>query len=182
MLRLRLLERLRFCDRLRFSGRLRLRDAVALPRERGRRDCDCDDRLRLPELLELEERLRRLREDELTVRGLRLLDRPPVERRERELLPRRSRECEDPVERERRELRWPASLREDCCREDGCEVWRDLRLRPFAPDLFRRVTSLLKLLRSPRAVSSCTMSARLLSSNFSSHSSQPISESDCSPL
>src|SRR3989449_6333539 len=45
-----------------------------------------------------------------------------------------------------------------------------------------RLTSLLKLLISPLAVSSCTISARFLSSKLSNHSSQEISSRDSPPL
>jgi hypothetical protein len=45
-----------------------------------------------------------------------------------------------------------------------------------------RLMILLKLLRWPLAVRSCTSSARLFSSNFSKNSSQAISSSEFSPL
>jgi hypothetical protein len=45
-----------------------------------------------------------------------------------------------------------------------------------------RETSLLKLLRWPRAVLSCTSSARPRSSNFSNQSFQSMCSSDCCPL
>jgi hypothetical protein len=59
--------------------------------------------------------------------------------------------------------------------------------RPLARRLlfvvaFSRPTSLLKLLCSPPAVSSCTSSARLLSSNFSNQSSQSMRCSESAPL
>ncbi len=62
--------------------------------------------------------------------------------------------------------------------------WRRLaRLSPSSrARAVSRPISLLKLLRSPPAVSSCTSSASLLSSNFWNQSSQSIGSSDCAPL
>jgi len=54
-------------------------------------------------------------------------------------------------------------------------------LRPLSSAL-SRLTSLLKLLCWPRAVWSCTSSARLRSSNFWNQSSHDISSSDPAPL
>lgn len=57
------------------------------------------------------------------------------------------------------------------------------RREPFpAARAVSRDTSLLKLLRSPRAVRSCTRSAKPRSSNLPNHSSQSICSRDCCPL
>jgi hypothetical protein len=62
--------------------------------------------------------------------------------------------------------------------------WRRLaRLSPSSRACaVSRPISLLKLLCSPPAVSSCTSSASLLSSNFSNQSFHSMGSSDCAPL
>jgi hypothetical protein len=78
------------------------------------------------------------------------------------------------------ELLLRLALRDDLAR---AVVRLLLRLPFFLPCWpVRRLISLLKLLCAPPAVSSCTSSARLLSSNFSKNSSHEISSSDSAPL
>jgi hypothetical protein len=99
------------------------------------------------------------------------------------------------AEREPPEERAVRLDREEDCRvedffEDALPEREPLReaLRPRPPTEFStssavsRLTILLKLLRSPPAVSSWYSSARLCSSNLLNHSSQPISSSDPAPL
>jgi hypothetical protein len=92
------------------------------------------------------------------------------------------------------ELRVPDAARDreavEREREDAArvpELRRELTLRvarrlPPVALAFSRPTSLLKLLFCPRAVWSCTSSARLLSSNFSNQSSHSMASSESAPL
>jgi hypothetical protein len=117
---------------------------------------------------------------DLSLRPELLLLRPPAERRlevpdaERRRDPLLERVVRvEPVPRveprlERPVRPWERSFRSSCI----C----------FLSSAVSRLTSLLKLLCCPRAVWTCTSSARLLSSNFWSHSSQSTDCSESWPL
>jgi hypothetical protein len=75
--------------------------------------------------------------------------------------------------------------RDDVAREPAPRREVPLRLARRLPPpafAFSRPTSLLKLLFCPRAVWSCTSSARLLSSNLSNQSSHSMDSSESAPL
>jgi hypothetical protein len=154
---------------------VRLLEARAVRAERSLRSLEAPARLARADedRLELVEAARRERlpedRDEAELR-LWAREEPPVDEARRE--PPR----DDPDAAARRAV--PPAVP-----EDRRPSWRLARLSPAARfSAVSRPISLLKLLAPPLASSSCTSKARLLSSNFWNHSSQPMCSSDCSPL
>jgi hypothetical protein len=91
----------------------------------------------------------------------------------------------EPPDEELRELLDAVREPRDEAREPLDDERLPLLLPERAPEelsTLSRLTSLLKLLRWPPAVSSCTIRAKLFSSNFSNHSSQSISSREPAPL